>query len=435
MRPEDWPSVLDQLNRHSRWRGSSPDQVGLVELMRLYDVPAVSVAVWQEGARPWARAYGAAGPRSIFQACSISKHVAAFGALRLVDQGVLELDEDIDAYLSSWRVPETEGWRAVVTLRQLLAHTAGLSYNWFRGFDRGAAVPTITEVLRGEPPATSPPVRATMAPGSAFRYSGSHYAVLQQLMEDVTGAGFAEVMRSLVLEPLGMADSSYDQDFPSRHGEVAVGHHLDGTPLSGGWRVQPELAGAGLWTTPSDLCRVGVEVARAVDGRSGLLSGGMAKGMVTAQVAGGFGLGTAVEVDGGPRFGHTGGNAGYGCWLFTWPSAGASVAVMVNNEMAQEVLWSVLAAAERLYGRGGAGSAGVAGAYRVRDDFVVRVVEDGGLVLQLPGQRPLGLRSVGEGRFRTVALDCEVTFENRDGEVALLLRQQDVTLTGICSPE
>jgi CubicO group peptidase (beta-lactamase class C family) len=149
--------VLDQLDRQSPWRAASPDRVGLPDLMRTYDVPAVS-AVRQGGAQPWSHAYGAT-PTSIFQACSISKHVAAFGALRLVDQGVLELDGDIDTRLVSWHLPKSGGWRPVVTLRQLLAHTADLSSNWFRGFGQHEPTPTITEVLRGEPPATSPPVR------------------------------------------------------------------------------------------------------------------------------------------------------------------------------------------------------------------------------------------------------------------------------------
>jgi CubicO group peptidase (beta-lactamase class C family) len=411
--------------------------------MRFYDVPAVSVAVRQDGAEPWANAYGTAtsgavdavSTSSIFQACSISKHVAAFGALRLVDQGVLELDEDIDAYLVSWRLPESGGWRPTVTVRQLLAHTAGLSYNWFRGFNAGQAVPTITEVLRGVPPATSPPVRATMLAGSGFRYSGSHYAVLQQLMEDVTGTGFAALMHSLVLEPLGMADSSYDQDFPHRHGQVARGHHLDGTPLSGGWRVQPELAGAGLWTTPSDLSRVGVEVEHAVAGRSALLSHGLATGMTTSQVPGGYGLGTSVEDDGSRlRFGHTGGNAGYGCWLFTWPATHTSMAVMVNNEMAEEVLRPILAAAEHHHGPTGSAQhrtpAELTGTYRLRDGYLVTITKDGDdFTLHTPGQPPLGLRPLSDGRFRAAALDCELTLMDREGDTVLQLRQQDMTLT------
>lgn len=415
----DWPAALERLDRQSGWRAPSPDRVGLVELMRLYDVPAVGIAVRQDGAAPWSHTYGSG---SVFQACSISKHVAAFGALRLVDQGVLALDEDIDTYLVSWRLPGP--WRPVVTVRQLLAHTAGLSYNWFRGFAPGAPVPTLSQVLHGEPPATSPPVRATMVPGSGFRYSGSHYAVLQQVMEDVTGTEFAELMRSLVLDPLGMVDSGYEQDFPLHHGDVARGHHLDGTPLRGGWRVQPELAGAGLWTSPSDLTLLGVEVARAVAGRPALLSERLATEMVTPQVPGGFGLGTLVR-DG--CFGHTGSNAGYGCWLFTWPAA--TMAVMTNNEMADEVLHAVLSAAERGYGRSPARPSPVAGTYRVRDDYVITVTED--RTLHAPGQPPLPLRAQPDGSYRTTGLDCELTVVDGD----LVLRQEGVTVTAAREPD
>jgi CubicO group peptidase (beta-lactamase class C family) len=438
MRPGDWPTELDQLDRQWRWRQASPDRVSLSELMRLYDVPAVSVAVRQDGAETWAYAYGrGVSQRSIFQACSISKHVAAFGALRLVDQGVLDLDEDIHTYLTSWQLPKADGWQAVVTVRQLLAHTAGLSYNWFRGFDHGEMLPTTTEVLRGQLPATSPPVRAAMLPGSAFRYSGSHYAVLQQLMEDVTRTDFAELMRSLVLEPLCIGDSSYNQDFPHRHAEVARGHHLDGTPLRNGWRVQPELAGAGLWTTPSDLTLVGAEVAHAVAGRSVLLSRNLATEMITPQVPGGYGLGTSVNNDCGRlRFGHTGGNAGYSCWMFTWPATATSMAVMVNNETADEVLHALLSAAEQHYGQPGSAPytapSELVGAYRVRDGYNIEITAEGDdLTLHVPGQPPLPLRALPGGRFRTVAMDCEVSLASWEDRDVLQLRQQDIALTAI----
>lgn len=159
VRPDEWPEVLTALERQSGWRHPSPDRVDLVDLMRMYDVPAVSVAVrqdgaGQDGAGQWAGGFGA-GPRTLFQAASISKHVAAFGALRLVDQGVLDLDEDVDAYLRSWRVPETGGRRAVITLRHLLAHTAGLTSNWFRGSARTSRCPRCGRCW----PASRPPPR------------------------------------------------------------------------------------------------------------------------------------------------------------------------------------------------------------------------------------------------------------------------------------
>jgi hypothetical protein len=138
-----------------------------------------------------------------------------------------------------------------------------------------------------------------------------------------------------------------------------------------------------------------------------------------------------VDDDGRLRFGHTGGNVGYGCWLFTWPATGTSMAVMANNEGAEEVLLAILAAAEHQQSRAGAAPpAEPTGAYRVRDGYTVEITSDGhGLTLHSPGQPPLGLHPLPDGRFRATALDCELTFVDQDGDITLLLRQQDMTLT------
>ncbi|HEX6340325.1 serine hydrolase domain-containing protein [Umezawaea sp.] len=405
----EWTEFLAGLDRQQRRRHRSPDRATLLDLMGLHRVPAVSVAVAQEGVEPWAAAYGTAGTGTVFQACSISKHVAAFGTLRLVDQGVLDLDEDAHTYLTSWRLPDVGGARPRITVRQLLAHTAGLSYNWFRGFHQDDRIPTLRQVLDGEPPANTPPVRATTLPGSRFRYSGSHYAVLQQLLEDVTDTPFASLAHSLVLEPLGMRHSGYDQQFP-HHRDAAAGHHLDGTPVSGGWRVQPELAGAGLWTTPSDLVKLGAEIRT---GALGLLTGETTEQMLTPQVPGGYGLGVHVDATG--RFGHTGGNVGYGCWTFTWPSTGATMAVMANNEVADEILLGLLAEAERRYGAPPPGAGDPTGAWRLRDDYRFTVTgADGHLVLTAPGLPPLPLHHLGRGRYRAADLDCEIRLLDDD---------------------
>lgn len=214
---------LSRLDRHGRSERLTPDTAGLSELMATYLVPGVSIAVGGPAGQMWCAGYGvtaaghgaAVSSGTIFQACSISKHVAAFGALRLVGDGVIDLDRDIAGYLTSWQLPGAEGeWQPQVTVRQLLAHTAGLSYCWFRGYGAGEPTPTFGQILRGEPPANIPPVRRALLPGSQLRYSGSHYAVLQQLMADVTDTPFDELMRVLVLDPVGMTDSSYNQQVP-----------------------------------------------------------------------------------------------------------------------------------------------------------------------------------------------------------------------------
>ena len=410
------------LDQHTGRRLASGDQASLADLMRLHKVPAVSAAVLVDGSEPRSEAHGTATVRTVFQACSISKHVAAFGTLRLAEQGVLDLDEDVDAYLTSWRLPESDGWRPVVTTRQLLSHTAGLSYNWFRGFHPDDPLPTLRQVLDGEPPANTPPVRPTMLPGSRFRYSGSHYAVLQQLLEDVTGTPFADLMRALVLDPLGLADSSYDQTFPHQR-PAADGHHVDGTPVSGKWRVQPELAGAGLWTTPTDLVRLGAEVLRASTGRSALLTEQTAADMLTPQVPGGYGLGVHTTPG---RFGHTGGNIGYSCWLFTWPDTATTAAVMINNASGDEVLFGLLDEAERRFTRVAAAGTPT-GVYLVRDDYAIEITEtDGRLHLHTPNQVPVPLRPLAPGRYRAAGLDCEIRVTGPD---TVEVRQESDTTT------
>jgi len=301
-------------------------------------VPDIGVAVGGPDDDIWT-----AGRDLLFPACSISKHVAAFGTLRLVAQGTIDLDTDVNAYLSSWRLPGT----GTVTVRQVLAHTAGLTKNWFPGYAAGEPVPSLLQILRGEPPANTPPVRRELPPGSEFRYSGSHYAVLQQLLTDVTGTPFDELMAALVLEPVGMADSSYNQRFPYGDQQRAARGHRGGIPIPGGWHTQPEQAGAGLWTTPADLVRLELEIHRATTGGSALLPPELATQMLTPQVPGGFGLGTEL---GDGCFGHTGQNTGYSCFSFAWPASGTAVAVMTNAEDCRDTLSALIELGRRRFG-------------------------------------------------------------------------------------
>ncbi|GAB7051432.1 hypothetical protein JCM9534A_65580 [Catenuloplanes indicus JCM 9534] len=299
----------------------------------------VAVAVGRRDGVVWTD-----GPELLFPACSISKHVAALGALRLVADGVIELDADVGDYLTTWRLPG----RGTVTVRQLLAHTAGLTENWYPGYAAGEPVPSLLEVLRGEPPANTPPVRRELVPGATFRYSGSHYSVVEQLLADVTGTPFAALMARLVLEPAGMADSGYGQRFPYDHWDrgAATGHR-GGVPVPGGWHTQPELAAAGLWSTPADLVRLELEIDRAVRGESALLPVELAAQMVTPQVPGGFGVGAEV---GDGYFGHTGQNVGFSSFSFVWPASGTAVAVMIDDDDRMDTLRALIALAARWYG-------------------------------------------------------------------------------------
>ena len=192
----------------------------LAERMEHYHVPGVSVAVIHAGRVEWARGYGKRDVESgapvtaetLFQAASLSKGVAASVAMRLVEQGKLSLDEDVNAKLRSWKVPDNEFTKTEkVTLRRLLSHNAGLTVHGFPGYAQGAAMPALVQLLDGKPPANTAAVRVTKAPGSGFSYSGGGYEVMQLLLEDVTGRHFEDLARELILDPLGMKLSAYEQ--------------------------------------------------------------------------------------------------------------------------------------------------------------------------------------------------------------------------------
>lgn len=179
-----------------------PLQLSLQKLMELYKIPAFSIAVIDDYRIVWARAYGVtdAGSntpvttKTLFQAGSISKPVAATGALYLVEQGKLSLDEDVNQKLKTWKVPENEFTKTEkVTLRRLMSHTGGLTVHGFPGYDVDAPVPTLVQILNGEKPANTPPIRVDIVPGTQERYSGGGVTIEQQLIIDVTGKPFPEI--------------------------------------------------------------------------------------------------------------------------------------------------------------------------------------------------------------------------------------------------
>jgi CubicO group peptidase (beta-lactamase class C family) len=312
----------------------------LSDRMAKLHVPGVSIAVIHDGAIQWARGFGVTRvggtpvtAKTLFQAASISKPVTALAVLRLVQAGKLDLDTDVNRYLKTWKVPANRFTEEhPVTLRELLTHTAGITVHGFPGYASDAAVPTLTQVLDGTPPANSPTIRVDTTPGTAWRYSGGGYVIVQQLLEDVTGTPFAKLMRQSVLVPLGMTESTFDQPLaPSRTADVALPYRSSGRPVRGGPHVYPERAPAGLWTTPSDLARYALEVQRALAGSGRILSTATASQMLTPEMNH-WGLGPMI---GGsptrPYFEHSGGNEGYRCILRVYETGDGAV-VMTNGD-------------------------------------------------------------------------------------------------------
>lgn len=350
----DLNTRIQRVEQGLRPLNASPVAWNLAERMKFYKVPGVSIAVINGGKIEWARGYGvvseggkAVDSETLFQAASISKPVASMAALRLVEQGKLSLDDDVNLKLRSWKVPESEFTKQEkVTLRRLLNHSAGLTVHGFPGYASDVAVPSLQQVLDGKPPANTAAIRVDVTPGTLWRYSGGGYEVMQQTVEDVTGKPFPEVMQTLVLGPAGMKRSTYKQPLPAGLADnAAAAHRSDGTMIPGRWHTYPEQAAAGLWTTPSDLARFAMAI------QQGRILKPAARTEMLTKVKGDYGLGLGLRETGGHKsFAHGGSNAGFQCMLFAYLDDGSGVVVMTNGDQGGKLLDEILRSVSAEYG-------------------------------------------------------------------------------------
>jgi len=325
--------------------GQASLKVSLADLMKAFHVPALSVAVIDGYKIAWVKAYGVteeggnvpATPKTLFQAGSISKPVAATGMMALVEQGKLSLDENVNMRLKSWKVSENEFTKEQkVTLRRLASHTAGLTVHGFPGYDVDEKVPTVPQVLDGvKPPANTAPVRVDFAPGTKWRYSGGGVTIEQLVMTDVTDKAFPTLMKQLVLEKEGMTDSTYEQPLPPAwQSRTATGTYRDGKSVHGKWHVYPEMAAAGLWTTPTDLAKFVIDIALSKQGKSNrvLTQKSVGEMLTHPPSAPDFGIGFAVSADRSGEFGHDGADEGFQAQLIMNGDTGQGVAIMANSD-------------------------------------------------------------------------------------------------------
>jgi CubicO group peptidase (beta-lactamase class C family) len=339
-------------------RGRPRDSAVLVPWMDHYRIPGLSMAVVRGDSIDWVQGYGTADEGSgsavtestIFQAASISKPVAALTSLLVFRELGLSLDADIGQYLTSWRIPDNPFTaQSPATLRRLLSHSAGFSVHGFLGYQAGASLPTLVQIVDGAAPANSEAVRVTTAPGT-FLYSGGGYQVAQQVVEDVSGGeAFAALVQRHVLDPLGMTSSSYGA--PVDPGRTAAGHNERGWVIRGRWRRHPEAAAAGLWTTPTDLARLVIGLRRAYHGAGdAVLPAEVARAMLTVVVPTGRpdeGLGLGVFLEGAgteATFEHGGTNLGYQCNLIAALNGEVGVAIMTNSDNGHRLLGVVTTA-------------------------------------------------------------------------------------------
>ncbi len=328
----------------------------LAERMAEYGIPGISVAVLRDGELAWARGFGVklvgsgdeVDAETVFSVGSVSKVGAAATTLRLVDEGRLDLDVDVDDYLTSWQIPQNDFTdTSPVTLRRLLSHTAGTTVHGFADFQPHEALPTTVQILESSGPAKNPPVLVDTEPGTLWRYSGGGTTIEQLVIEDVTEMPFPEAARVHVFEPLGMSRSTYENPISASHGNIARAHDFRGQPaaLPRGWEAMPETAASGLWTSPSDYARLLIAFRESWLGESEFLSQPLAQDLMTEVPPGNFGLGPILEGEGPTRnYSHGGANNSYKALFMVFLESGDGAVVFTNGTRGQLLIDEVMAA-------------------------------------------------------------------------------------------
>ena len=328
--------------------------------MRYYHTPGVSVAVINDGKLEWARAFGvkdfnsndSIDVRTLFEAGSVSKPVFALGVMKLKQDGVLDLDKDVNQYLKSWKVPSNNDWQPVITLRQLLSHTAGTTVHGFPGYTRAEVIPSIPEVLNGSGPTNTDAVRVNILPGTQFRYSGGGTTIAQLTVMDVTGKSFPEIMREKLFDPLKLEYSTYEQPLPgSKEHLVSTASPWKGQPINGRYHVYPEMAAAGLWTNPSELALLVTEVQNALEGKSSFFKKETMDEMMKPQkIAKHIGIGFFLDSKGdSARFGHNGWDEGFVALLTSYKKGGKGAIIMVNSNEGYSIMDELVRAIAKEY--------------------------------------------------------------------------------------
>ena len=351
--------VAQNLLPRVQLEGQKYKPVDLQTRLQETHLPGLSLAVIKDGKVVWAEGFGIADKKqnrkvtteTLFQAGSISKPVAALAVLKLAQDGKVDLDADVNQYLTSWKVPTNEFTKAnPVTLRQLMTHTSGLTQHGFPGYVRGSKIPTDVEVLMGK--GNTDLVTVDTLPGKAWRYSGGGYTVMELLVADVTKMPFEEYVQQAILTPLGMHNSTYAQPLPKTLWSKASAAFDDkGEQVEGDWHVYPEQAAAGLWTTPVDLAKYIMAVQQAYAGNTvGPITPELAKQMLEVHHDV-WGLGPELEQrEQGLVFTHGGKNKGFSNRFEAFVEKDEGLVLMSNGDSASTVFGELRIAISEHYG-------------------------------------------------------------------------------------
>lgn len=345
--------VINNLQVKTDWNGVYENKT-LADRMKFYHTPGVSIAVINDGKIEWARGFGLRDEKNdsvdintLFMAGSVSKPIFALAVMRLKEKEIIDLDKDVNEYLKTWQVPPVKDWKPKITLRQLLGHTAGVTVGGFEGYSITDTIPTIQQTLNGEPPANNHPVRVNILPGSVLRYAGGGTTVAQLTIMDILGKPFPEIMREELFDPLNLKLSTYEQPLPKQlQNNFSTGFPNKGIPVEGKFHVYPEMGAAGLWSTPSELAAMLVEVQKAVNNESIIFQSETIEEMLTPQkITPSIGIGFFQQGKGDSmRFFHSGWDEGFISTAVAYKNSGKGAVIMVNSNEGFAMLDEIISA-------------------------------------------------------------------------------------------
>jgi len=325
----------------------------IIDRMKYYKVPGVSIAVIKDYKIDWAKGYGLADTtqktpvtiETMFSAGSISKFLMAITALKMVEHGQIELEKPINKYLTSWRIENNDFTiKTPVTLRMLLSHSAGTSQSSYFGFTPTQPFPSIVEILSGAKISETRPVVVNSEPNKEFRYSGGGSMIAQLALMDVSKQSFSTLTQQMLFDKLGMKNSTFEQPVPSKFSEQCSWAYSTASWFKGMPYVYPQQAAAGLYTTPTDLAKIFIDVQKSYLGKGKILSKATTRKMLTPQqnVSDGsykeqIGIGpfliqrTDNTDPNGVYFEFTGVNAGFLAYGIASITNGNGVIIMLNS--------------------------------------------------------------------------------------------------------
>ncbi|MBL4866910.1 MAG: serine hydrolase [Pseudomonadales bacterium] len=329
--------------------------------MSTYNVPGCAVAVVLNNQLAWSCGYGyleqgdslgAAHPESRFQAASVSKPIAAAGVMKLLEEtNDLALNDDIRPGLN-WTLPIRSCLtvNGTPTINRVLQHMGGIigrnttnplnvcsGFNngggGFAGYPEGQNVPTLLDIMNGTN-TNSLPFELTTDPGTGFAYSGQGFVLLQRLIEQISGSGFANYLDTEIFTPLGMQNSTYDITLPTdwlSQRQVAAGHTSAGNVIAGKRNQYPESAAAGLYTSVDDLMKMVIFLNSKWSNASS--PGPLTQASVQSLLSGlAWFPNNSPSTSSDYSYGHNGANYGFRSAVKGYPNLGAGYAVLTNGD-------------------------------------------------------------------------------------------------------